>query len=58
MKALLIIGVLLMIVGVGLASANSRPMTSLNDRGERIASLSIVIGFLLIITSGIIYLKE
>lgn len=58
MKALLIIGILLMILGVGLASANSRPMTSLNERGEKIASLSIVIGFVLIIISGIIYLKK
>lgn len=58
MKALFIIGILLLVSAFGLGYAGSRPMTSLSDRGENVYTASIMIGFLLIGISSILYLKK
>lgn len=58
MKALLIIGILLLVGGMGLAYAGEQPMTSLSDRGRKAVSFSIVTGFVLIGISSFLYLKK
>lgn len=58
MKALFIIGILLLIAGFGLAYAGSRPLTSLSDRGEKAYTASIIVGMLLIGISSIMYMKK
>lgn len=58
MKALLIIGILFLAAGFGLAYAGSKPMTSLSDRGERAYTASMMIGFLLVGISSVLYLRK
>lgn len=58
MKALLIVGILLIVVGVTLGTDNSRPMTNVSETGVKVVSYSVLIGFILIIISGIMYLRK
>lgn len=58
MKALLVIGILLMIGSVALASAKSRPMTGLSKTGDNVVSLSMTIGLVLVIISAVLYLRK
>lgn len=58
MKALFIIGILLLISGFGLAYAGSRPLTSLSDRGEKAYTACIVLGIGLIGAASIMYLRK
>lgn len=58
MKPLLIIGLVLIIVSILLAIANSKPMTSLSPTGSKVFSYSLLTGFILIAISGVLYLKS
>lgn len=58
MKAIFIIGILLLATGFGLAYAGSRPMTSLSERGRMAYTTSIIGGMLLIGVASILYLKK
>ena len=58
MKSLFVIGILLMIISVALASVESKPMTGLSKRGANAVSLLMTSGFILVIVSAIIYLRK
>lgn len=58
MKITLIAGIILLFGGIALAAVEARPLTGLSNRGEKVVSYSIVIGFLLIGISSIMYLRK
>lgn len=58
MKSLATLGILLMISSVALASANSRPMTSLSKGGTNAVSFLMLGGLALVIISAVMYLRK
>ena len=58
MKSLLIIGILLMVGSVVLASEKTKPMTGLSESGGKVVSLFMLIGLILVIISGVSYLRR
>ena len=58
MKSLLVIGILLMVGSVALASSKEKPMTGLSKTGDYVISLSMLIGLILVIISGVLYLRK
>lgn len=57
MKTFLIIGILLFVSGISLAIIGAKPDSKLNELSKKIVSPFIVIGFLLIGISSVLYLK-
>lgn len=58
MKTLLIIGILLMLTGAGLAYAGSQPMRGLSKRGETAMTASFVLGFLFLGGASVMHLNK